>query len=116
MNLKHELGKALHDDPIAKLRAADQERRRNSPKAKLLERHDAEMRELQQRHARQGNELANDHAIKRGREAMLSTPKPYRFEEKLRSERDALRGKQTKEREALINKHDREHDRLGKHV
>jgi hypothetical protein len=46
MDLRAKFRGALHDNPLTKLKAQEGERRRNSPRAKLLERQAGELREL----------------------------------------------------------------------
>ena len=75
-----DFGRSMHNDPIMRARRQDEERRKNSPKAKLKERQDEEVRKLQQQHAAEGRKLADEHAIRRGKIEMMSPGgDPYRL-------------------------------------
>ena len=57
------LGRVLHDDPVMAARKKQDDDRRNSPRGKLLEKHDAEVRAMQHDHVSFARTLADDHKI-----------------------------------------------------
>jgi hypothetical protein len=113
MELKQRMGRAIHDNPIERIRAAAERERNNSPHAKARERQAGEVRELQQKHVAESRKLADNHLVKRGKVDSLSRPRPFRFDEGLKSERDELTKRQHKEMADLRAKHERELAKLG---
>jgi hypothetical protein len=60
------------DNPIEKARREAEAKAKNSPRAKLRERQAQEEHSLQQRHRKEGAEMANRHAVTRGKDEMYS--------------------------------------------
>jgi hypothetical protein len=114
-NSQTDLGRAIHDNPVEKLKKAEAERRADpsSPKNKMLTRHDAEKRELAQRIVSESRKLDHEQTVARGKVKMLSgVPEHRDFEPSLKREKDELAKKHQKLRSALAEKHERELARL----
>ena len=60
------------DNPIEKARREVEAKAKNSPRAKLRERQAQEEHSLQQRHRKEGAEMADRHAVTRGKDEMYS--------------------------------------------
>jgi hypothetical protein len=99
---------AIHDDPVAKLKAQAAEAHSKSPHAKAMQRHTEERRALGQDHRKEGLELESKHRLARNAENEISRPKPAMAEENREKESKALFAKQDRERSALRQHHERE--------
>ena len=108
MDLKEKYKGALHDNPLTRLKAQEEERRRNSPRGTLLEKQSAELQALQRKIVSEGKELAHEHTVKRGKVAMLNRPEHRDFEPGLKREEAEMRAHHAKLLRAITDKHDTE--------
>jgi hypothetical protein len=108
MDLRAKYRGVLHDNPMTKLKAVEETARRNSPKAKLLEKQAGEMHKLRQEIVAEGRKLERDHVLARGKIDSLSRPKPRDFDEDQKRERDEMNRAHDKRLRALDDKHTRE--------
>jgi hypothetical protein len=108
MDIREKYRGVLHDDPVGKMKAAADEARRNSPRAKLLEKQRAELHKLRQEIVVESRKLERDHVLARGKIDSLSRPKPFRFDEDQKRERDEMDRAHAKRLKALDDKHGRE--------
>jgi hypothetical protein len=112
MDIREKYKGVLHDDPVGRLKAAEAERRRNSPRAKLLDKQAGELRELNSKIVRESRELHNRHTAERGNAAQLSRPEPAHVEERRRAQARDMDRRHAEARRVLTAKHDREFERV----
>jgi len=108
MSMKRDALRALHDDPVGRLRREAEEKRSKSPRVKAFLRHREEDRALGQGHHKESLELADKHRRARNAENEVSRPKPAGAEEKREQELKSMRAKHGKEDWDLSQRHERE--------
>jgi hypothetical protein len=108
MDIREKYKGVLHDDPIGKLRAAEEERRRNSPKSKLLAKQRGETLELNNKIVHEGRQLQHRHTAERGEAAQLSRPEVASVDEKRKEQVRDMNKRHAEMRRALEARHDRE--------
>jgi hypothetical protein len=74
MQKQSEFARNIHDNPVMRLKAADEEARRKSPIGKLKSKHDDERRELNNKIVHESREMHLRHTVERGNAAQLSRP------------------------------------------
>jgi riboflavin biosynthesis pyrimidine reductase len=108
MELREKYRGALHDNPMTKLRAAQDEARRNSPRSKLLDRQRDEVHELNQKIVRESRAMHLRHTAERGEAAQLSRPELASVDEKRKEQARDMDKRHAEARRVLTAKHDRE--------
>jgi hypothetical protein len=108
MSFKQDALRALHDDPVGRLRREAEEKRSKGPRVQAMLRHREEDRALGQDHRRESMALQSKHISRRAAEYAVDGPRPPRFEEKMQAENSALNARHGRERAALRERHERE--------
>jgi hypothetical protein len=108
MSLKRDAMRAIHDDPVRKLREKAEEERSKGPRVKAFLRHREEDHTLSQKHREESLKLNSKHRLARAAEYQIDRPRPLRFEENMDAENSALNERHAKERGALGQRHEKE--------